>query len=91
MRDAHAAAKACQASAFYTGRTYRRILAAQMRRVWGDAKCRVAAERRASLSESDLIKEAILCLENKTRWLQADYAEMNDHRANPRQTPHQRP
>ena len=81
MSDAHAAAKACQTSAFYAGWAYRRILAAQMRRVWGDAKCRVAAERRASLSEADRITEVILRLENKTRWSQVDYAEMSELRA----------
>lgn len=87
MTAAHNAARANMSSDWFKGKgwTYAMHFAAQMRRVWADAKCRMAQARRAAehaaMSEADRIRMAINDLENKDRWSQVDYARMDELRA----------
>lgn len=87
MTAAHNAARANMNSDWFKGQgwTYAMHFAAQMRRVWADAKCRIAQLRRvaenAAKSEVDRIRMAINDLENKDRWSQMDRAQMDKLRA----------
>ena len=82
MADAHAATKASKGYRIYRGRSYARIFAGQLTRIWAEAKRRVAsALRQAALTDTDRTRDAITALEGKNHWNHADYARIGVLRA----------
>jgi hypothetical protein len=82
MIEAHAAAKACFGSAFYKGRSYASLFAAQLTRLWGQIKrTAMIAARDSARTATQRTRDAINSLEGKDRWTQADYARIGVLRA----------
>ena len=75
--EAHKAARSCLAMKAYAGWNYAKIFAVHLKRIWADKRGRVEAARRAVLSETDCIRAAIENLQNKDKWEQRDYREMD--------------